>query len=112
MAMNVNITTTRTAYDFKVVDGNYEYTGTYHSGDGTGMSREANGSITFSRTVDSSMESMNTHVGNFNFSRPYTSPVDAHGYININCNVEESYFAEVYAAIPEVIKAVEAKIVN
>ena len=112
MAMNVNITTTRTAYDFKVVDDNYEYTGTYHAGDGTGMSREANGSITLVRPVDASMESMNMHLGNFNFNRPYTSPVDKTGYININCNVEESYFTEVYAAIPEVIKAVEAKIVD
>ena len=32
MAMTVNITTTRTAYDFNVVDGNYEYYGTYQSG--------------------------------------------------------------------------------
>ena len=112
MAINVNITTTRTAYDFKAVDGNYEYTGTYHAGDSTGMSREANGSITLVRPVDSSMESMNTHIGNFNFSRPYTSPEDNTGFININSNIEESHFAEVYAAIPEVIKAVEAKIVN
>jgi hypothetical protein len=112
MAMNVNITTTRTAYDFRVVDGNYEYTGTYQAGDGTGMSREANGSVTLVRPVDSSMESMNMHIGNFNFNRPYTSPVDKQSFININCNVEESYFIEVYAAIPEVIKAVEAKIVD
>lgn len=112
MAMTVNITTTRTAYDFKVVDGNFEYTGTYHAGDGTGMSREANGSITLVRPVDSSMEAMNMHIGNFNFNRPYTSPVDMQGFININCNVEESYFSDVYASIPAVISAVEAKIVE
>ena len=112
MAINVNITTTRTAYDFKAVDGNYEYTGTYHAGDSTGMSREANGSITLVRPVDSSVEAMNTHIGNFNFSRPYTSPADTQAFVNINCNVDEVYFTEVYAAIPEVIKAVEAKIVN
>lgn len=112
MAMTVNITTTRTAYDFKVVDGNYEYNGTYHAGDGTGMSREANGSVTLVRPLDPSMESMNMHIGNFNFNRPYASPVDKNSYININCNVEESYFTEIYAAIPEVIKAVEAKIAD
>ena len=112
MAMTVNITTTRTAYDFNVVDGNYEYYGTYQSGDGSGMSREANGGITLVRPVDSSVEAMNTHIGNFNFSRPYTSPEDNTGFININSNIEESHFAEVYAALPEVIKAVEAKIVE
>ena len=112
MAMTVNITTTRTAYAFNVVDGNYEYYGTYQSGDGSGMSREANGGITLVRPVDSSVEAMNTHIGNFNFSRPYTSPADTQAFVNINCNVDEVYFAEVYAAIPEVIKAVEAKIVE
>ena len=110
MSMNVNITTTRTAYDFKVVNGNFEFNGTYQAGDGNGMSREANGSVTLVRPVDSSMESMNMHIGNFNFSRPYTSSVDMQKFININCNVEESYFTEVYALIPEVIIAVEAKI--
>ena len=112
MAMNVNITTTRTSYEFKVVDGNYEYSGTYSSGEGNGMSREANGCITLVRPVDASMEDMNTHIGNFNFSRPYTSPAENHAFVNINCNVDEVYFTEVYAAIPEVIKAVEAKIVE
>ena len=110
MAMNVNITTTRTSYEFKVVDGNYEYSGTYYSGEGNGMSREANGCITLVRPVDASMEDMNTHIGNFNFNKPYNSTADKRGFVNINCNVEGSYFAEVYAAIPEVIKAVEAKI--
>ena len=112
MAMNVNITATRTSYEFKVVDGNYEYSGTYYSGEGNGMSREANGEITLVRPVDSSVEAMNTHIGNFNFIRPYTSPADTQAFVNINCNVDEVYFAEVYAAIPEVIKAVEAKIVE
>ena len=112
MAMTVNITTTRTSYDFKVVDGNYEYTGTYRSGDDTGVSREANGSITLVSPVDSSTEAMNRHIGNFNFNRPYTSPANTQSYININCNVNESYFDEIYPNIHEVIKAVEAKIVN
>lgn len=110
--MNVNITTTRTAYDFRVVDGNYEYTGTYRTGDGSGVSREANGSVTLVRPADSSTESMNMHIGNFNYNRPYTTPVDKTAFVSINCNVEEEYFADIYAAIPSVVKAVEAKVVD
>lgn len=112
MAMTVNITTTRTAYDFKVANGNFEFNGTYQAGDGTGMSREANGSVTLVRPADSSMESMNMYIGNFNFNRSHTSSVDNHNYVNINCNVEEAHFAEVYALIPGVVEAIEAKIVE
>lgn len=112
MAMNVNITTTRTAYDFRVVDGNYEFVGTYHTGDGHGVSREANGSVTLVRPADSSVESMNTHIGNFSYNRPYTSPAETTAYVNISCNVEENYFTEIYALIPSVVLAVEAKIVD
>ena len=83
MAMTVNITTTRTAYDFNVVNGNYEYYGTYQSGDGSGMSREANGEITFVNNGDASTESMNAYIGNFNFNRSSTSSADRQSLINI-----------------------------
>ena len=112
MSMNVNITTTRTAYEFNVVDGNYEYAGTYQAGDSAGMSREAYGSVTFVNNGDASTESMNAYIGNFNFNRLSTSSADRQSSINISCNVEEPHFAQVYAAIPGVIDAIEAQIVQ
>ena len=55
---------------------------------------------------------MNAYIGNFNFNRPSTSSADRQSLINISCNVEEPHFAQVYAAIPGVIDAIEAQIVQ
>lgn len=98
MAIQVNITNTKTSYNFDVRDEHYVYTGSYSAGTDVNYPNEVSCSIT--KVEDG------THVGNLYYTEPNDADT-ANQFVNFSLNASREHFDVIYPLIPTVIAAVE-----